>query len=272
MKLNRVPAVLQPGVKKNAVVKSPPDARDHRLKLLNYRTRMPKSVNLRANLPYVYDQGPIGSCTANSAGSMYSWVVHSQNRGLFIPSRLFLYYNTRALQGTVSYDSGASLRATMQSLRNNGVCAETMWPYEYAKLFETPTPECYREGAERQALSYAAVPISLVAMKNVLRSRPFVLGILVYSSFFHPSVSKTGHVPVPNIRNETLLGGHAILVLGYDDRRKSFLCRNSWGTSWGLRGDFYLPYQYATNRRLAFDAWVLYSVELPLANARIVRI
>ena len=272
MKLSRIPVALQTGVKKNAVVKSTPDARDHRLKLLNYKSKIPTSVNLRSHLPYVYDQGSIGSCTANSTGSMYSWVVHSQTSGLFIPSRLFLYYNTRALQGTISYDSGASLRATMASLRNNGVCAETTWPYEYAKLFETPTSNCYREGAERQALSYAAVPTSLVAMKNVLRTRPFVLGILVYSSFFHPSVSKTGQVPVPNIKTESLLGGHAILVMGYDDRRKSFLCRNSWGTSWGLRGDFYLPYQCATNRKLAFDAWVLYSVELPLTNARIIKI
>jgi C1A family cysteine protease len=270
--LGRIPSVLQPGVKKNAVVPSKSDRRDHRLKLLNSKAKLPVVVNLKADLPYVFDQGAIGSCTANSAGSMYSWVVHNQTKGLFVPSRLFLYYNTRLIQGTVSYDSGASLRATMQSLRNNGVCAETTWPYEYSKLFETPSPSSYAEGSENQALSYAAVPITLIAMKNVVRTRPFVLGILVYSSFFYPAVAKTGRVPVPNVRNESLLGGHAILVLGYDDRRKSFFCRNSWGTSWGLRGDFYLPYEYATNRKLAFDAWVLYSVELPLANARVVTV
>lgn len=271
--LHRLPAILKiKKIRKGSLVRSGVDRRDHRVKLLDYKAQVPKSINLRTNLPYVFDQGAIGSCTANSAGSMYSWVVVSQNAGLFIPSRLFLYYNTRMLQGTVSYDSGASLRATMQSLRTYGVCAETLWPYEYVKLVETPPSSCYSEGADRQALSYAAVSISLVAMKNVLRTRPFVLGIQVYSSFFYPSVSKTGLVPVPNTRKETLMGGHAILVLGYDDRRKSFLCRNSWGTSWGLRGDFYLPYAYATNQRLAFDAWVLYSVELPLVNARIIRI
>lgn len=269
--LQRIPTVLKYRIKKGAVVRSGQDRRDHRLKLLDYKAQVPKSVSLRSNLPYVFDQGSIGSCTANSAGSMYSWVALRQGAGLFIPSRLFLYYNTRALQGTVSYDSGASLRATMQSMRTYGVCSETLWPYEYAKLFETPSSPCYSEGAERQALSYAAVSISLVVMKNVLRTRPFVLGIAVYSSFMSPSVARTGQVPVPNTRTETLLGGHAILVMGYDDRRKSFLCRNSWGTGWGLRGDFYLPYAYATSRRLAFDAWVLYSVELPLANARIIR-
>lgn len=272
--MSRVPFVLKlrGKIKKGSVAPSGVDRRDHRVKLLDYKAKVPTSINLRTNLPYVFDQGSIGSCTANSAGSMYSWVAMRQGMGLFVPSRLFLYYNTRALQGTVSYDSGASLRTTMQALRSYGVCTETMWPYEYAKLFETPSSSCYTEGSEHQAMSYAAVSISLIPMKNVLQTRPFVLGILVYSSFFYPSVSKTGRVPVPNTQNERLLGGHAILVMGYDDRKKSFLCRNSWGTSWGLKGDFYLPYAYATNRRLAFDAWVLYSVELPLANARIIRV
>jgi C1A family cysteine protease len=109
-------------------------------------------------------------------------------------------------------------------------------------------------------------------MKNVARSRPFVMGILVYSSFFNPTVARTGYVPVPDTRKETMMGGHAILVMGYDERKKCFICRNSWGTSWGLKGDFYLPYKYATNWKLAFDAWVLYGTEIPpLANARVIK-
>jgi C1A family cysteine protease len=202
---------------------------------------------------------------------MYSWVVRNNSGQLFIPSRLFLYYNTRMLQGTIPYDSGASLRDTMRALRSYGVCAETTWPYVYSQFTNTPTDDCYQQGAERQALSYASVSISLLSMKNVLQSRPFVLGILVYSSFFQPSVSRTGNVPVPNPRAERLMGGHAILVMGYDDKKQCFLCRNSWGTSWGRKGDFSLPYAYATNRKLAFDAWVLHSVEMPIANTRVVR-
>lgn len=251
--------------------KSTPDARDHQLKLLNPKLKISKSVNLKSELPYIFDQGRIGSCTANSAGSMYSWIVKKNNGQTFIPSRLFLYYNTRVIQGTVGYDSGASLRNTMKSLKDYGVCPETSWAYLYDNLFTKPTSTCYEQGSQRQALSYASVAISLVSMKNVLQTRPFILGILVYSSFFYPSVSKTGYVPVPNIQKEKLLGGHAILVLGYDDAKQCFYCRNSWGTSWGMNGDFYLPYQYATNRKLSFDAWVLYSVELPIANTRVLK-
>lgn len=268
--LSRVPSVLLNNPKKNNLQRSAPDRRDHRIALLNTNSKLPSGVNLKSNLPFVFDQGQIGSCTANSAGSMYSWVVNKNKGGVFVPSRMFLYYNTRVLHGTVSYDSGASLRNTMKALKNNGVCREATWPYLYDKLFTRPTENCYDEGSLRQAISYASVPININTMKTVVQARPFVLGIFVYSSFYNPSVAKTGIVPVPDIRNEKLLGGHAILVMGYDDRRKSFLCRNSWGTSWGINGDFYLPYAYATNPKIAFDAWVLYSVEMPLTNVRVV--
>ena len=269
--LSRVPSVLLHNPKKNNVQKSTLDRRDYRIRLLNTKSRLPSAVNLKANLPYVFDQGSIGSCTANSAGSMYSWIVNKNKGGVFVPSRMFLYYNTRILHGTVSYDSGASLRNTMKALKDYGVCREATWPYLYDKLFTTPTPNCYEEGSLRQAISYASVPITLNTMKTIVQTRPFVLGILVYSSFYNPNVARTGIVPLPNIRTEKLLGGHAILVIGYDDRRQCFLCRNSWGTSWGMKGDFYLPYAYATNRKIAFDAWVLYSVEMPLTNVRVIR-
>lgn len=260
-----------PVFKKLKTPKSPLDRRDYQLKLLDYNLQLKSSVNLGNKIPFVYDQGQLGSCTANSTGYMFSWMVQNNNKQLFIPSRLFLYYNTRVIMGTTNYDSGATLRDTMKSLRTSGVCAETTWPYVYDKFMTSPTPPCYQEGATRQALSYASVAISLISMKNVLQSRPFVLGILVYSSFFYPSVPKTGYVPMPNVRKETLLGGHAILVMGYDDYKQCFLCRNSWGKSWGLNGNFYIPYQYATNRNLSFDAWVLYSVEMPIANTRVIR-
>lgn len=251
--------------------KSSRDRRDHQLKLLNPKSKLNKTVNLKSQLSYVFDQGKIGSCTANSAGSMYSWILKNNNGQLLTPSRLFLYYNTRMIQGTINYDSGASLRDTMRALKTYGVCPETSWAYLYENLFTQPTPSCYVEGSKRQALSYASVTISLLSMKNVLQSRPFVLGILVYSSFFNPSVTTTGYVPMPNTQTEKLVGGHAILILGYDDAKQCFYCRNSWGTSWGLKGDFYLPYSYAINRKLSFDAWVLYSVESPIANTRIIK-
>ena len=265
----RIPVVVKTQVRKCLVKRSEPDKRDHHVMVINPKLQTPSSINLSTRLPFVFDQGSIGSCTANSAGYMYSWFNQQKNKQLFIPSRLYLYYNTRVLEGTVSYDSGATLRNTLKSLQKSGVCSESSWSYFSTNLFKKPSTICYTEGSNRQALSYASVPISLVAMKNILQTRPFVIGIMVYSSFFIPSVAKNGIVPTPNTIKEKLLGGHAIIVIGYDDSKQAFLCRNSWGKNWGLNGDFYLPYQYVTNPRLAFDAWVLYNAEAPIANIRV---
>lgn len=250
------------------LTRSPIDRRDYRVQAVPKNTKLPMVVNLSSNCPPVYDQLNIGSCTANSAGTMYSYVLKVMTAIVqMIPSRLYVYYNTRELQGTIGQDSGASLRATMKALVNKGVCPETMWGYSQANLFTRPSDACYTEGYKRQALVYAGVPLVLDTMKRVLQTNPFIMGILVYTSFMSPIVARTGMVPVPNTQRERLLGGHAICIIGYDDRRQAFIARNSWGTGWGISGDFYLPYNYATNPRLSFDTWVLYSVEVPLSSS-----
>lgn len=246
------------------LTRSPIDKRDYRVHAVNRTAKLPTSVNLASNCPPVYDQLDIGSCTANSASTMYSYVLKLMTSIVqLIPSRLYVYYNTRILQGTIGQDSGASLRNTMKALVQQGVCPEGMWGYSKLNLFTKPPDACYTEGAERQALLYASVPLVLDTMKKVLQTNPFIMGILVYSSFMYATTAKTGMVPLPNTRRERLLGGHAICIIGYDDKRQAFLVRNSWGTGWGLQGDFYLPYRYATDPRLSFDSWVLYSVEVP---------
>jgi len=100
-------------------------------------------------------------------------------------------------------------------------------------------------------------------MKGALAAGfPFSLSILVYSSFETNTVARTGVVPLPNTYVEELLGGHAVCVIGYDDSRKAFLVRNSWGAGWGVGGNFWLPFSYATNSNLTLEAWVLYSDRL----------
>ena len=62
-------------------------------------------------------------------------------------------------------------------------------------------------------------------------------------------------VPLPDVNNEEALGGHAILVSGYDDKKRVWIMRNSWGADWGDKGYFYLPYEYLLDSSLSSDLW-----------------
>jgi C1A family cysteine protease len=113
-----------------------------------------------------------------------------------------------------------------------------------------------------QVTSYQRVPRMFNQMKGCLaHGYPFVLGFSVYESFESEEVARTGVVPMPDIAKEQMLGGHAVLAVGYDDADQRFLCRNSWGESWGEGGYFTMPYAYLTDRSLASDFWAILSVE-----------
>ena len=243
-------------------IPSPPDPRDYKVVFQQQKssgTASSSTASVESYCPPVFDQGRIGSCTANASACMYYCVLGLQSASLFIPSRLYIYYNTRVIENTVRTDSGATLRDTMSSLTKYGTCDEKLWPYDPTRVFSTPPNACYTQGRMREALSYASVSIELGQMRAAIQSGySFVLGFLVYSSFESAQVASTGNVPVPNTSTEQLLGGHAVCVVGYDDNRQVFIVRNSWGTGWGANGDFYMPYAYATNTSLCFDAWVLY--------------
>ena len=93
---------------------------------------------------------------------------------------------------------------------------------------------------------------------------PFVFGFPVYESFESQEVAKTGVVPMPG-SSEQMLGGHAVLAVGYDDATQRFLVRNSWGDGWGMGGYFTMPYAYLMDRGLSSDFWAILSVEKPAA-------
>jgi len=85
---------------------------------------------------------------------------------------------------------------------------------------------------------------------------PFVFGFTVYRSFESREVAKSGVLDMPQ-RDEKVMGGHAVMAAGYDDRAKRFLIRNSWGADWGKQGYFTMPYAYLDNRNLSDDFWTI---------------
>jgi C1A family cysteine protease len=243
-----------------------PDLPDHRDHIFSAPApvlgTLPPSVDLRAGCPpTVYDQGQLGSCTANAIAAAFEFDLGKQQLPDFMPSRLFIYYNERVIEGTVDSDSGAMIRDGIKSVAKQGVCSEDEWKYDTDRFAEKPPGTCYEAALDNQALSYQRVPQSLNQMRGCLaHGYPFVFGFTVYESFEGDEVAKTGEVPLPGA-GEGVLGGHAVLAVGYDNASARFTVRNSWGPEWGLGGYFTIPYAYLTDRGLASDFWRISKVE-----------
>ncbi len=224
--------------------------------------KLPAKVDMRKQCPAVYNQGQLGSCTANAIGGALEFDQTKQKQTAFTPSRLFIYYNERVIEGTVHSDSGAMLRDGVKAVAKQGACKETpTWPYKIGKFDDKPPKAAYDQAKKHQAIRYLRLTQALNQLKGCLASGfPFFFGFAVYESFESQQVASSGHVPMPQT-NEALLGGHAVLAVGYDEAKQWFIVRNSWGKGWGMGGYFTMPYPYLLQGSLSGDFWTIRRVE-----------
>jgi len=224
---------------------------------------LPGSADLRSRCPDVYDQGALGSCTANAiAGALEFDQMKQRATDVFVPSRLFIYYNERAIEGTVNEDAGAMIREGVKTVVKLGCPPEAMWPYATPKFRNRPPAAAFAEAMDHQALLYERVMPRADQLRACLASGfPFVFGFSVYESFAGQIVARTGQVSMPK-PHERVIGGHAVMAVGYDDARAWFIVRNSWGSTWGMRGYFTMPYDYVLDPNLCDDFWTIRTVEV----------
>ena len=219
--------------------------------------KLPLRADLRVLFPPVYQQGLLGCCVGNEVAGQISWAHIIFGRPDPLPSRLFIYYNARDMEGTVLEDAGCRIRSAIKSTVKLGVCAETLWPYEIIKFSTKPSSICYAEALKDQIISYHRIGWSLTAMKScIVEGFPFSIGVRVHENF--PLETITGEIPMPTGED---IGGHALMVVGYDDTTRRFTIRNSWGSEWGYNGYGFIPYEYLTNPLLAMDYWTIRIVE-----------
>lgn len=257
-----------------------PDIRDHKF-MVDFTALgpLPSKFDVEEALQIsidVYDQSHWGSCTGNGVAHAISYctqvedwkALQKQGKGkdeldVFVPSRLFIYYNERSLEGTVKEDSGAQIRDGIKSVNKWGVCDEKTWTYDDDNVFAKPSKQAYKEAILHQALSYKRVDNKNINyIKAALVSGfPVVFGFTVYDSFMTEEVAKSGIMPLPST-NESIQGGHCVVAVGYDDETKMVRCRNSWGPGWGQKGYFQMPYEYITNPNAADDFWYVNFVEV----------
>lgn len=223
----------------------------------------PDKVDLRPMMPLVFDQGPLGSCVAQAsvAAFMYAYKKQTQ-RDCPVMSRLFVYYNARALENSIKSDDGCQIRDAVKQLVKLGAAPEDEWQYVISNFAVKPPKKAFDHALDNQLVLYSSVAQSEYALENTLAiGFPVVCGIMLYDSFESEEVAKTGIVPMPNVKKEHGLGGHAVLIVGYDKVNRLFLMRNSWGDDWGMGGYFTIPYEYILNPKLTSDFWQLSMVE-----------
>ena len=214
----------------------------------------------RSSCPVIYNQGRLGSCTANSIAFLYEFdEMKQREESIFTPSRLFIYYNERNIEHTTGYDSGASIRDGIKSINTIGVCPETAWTYDISKFTEKPPSSCYVEAEQHKSVQYSRVGqekddiLSVLSEGNVI-----AFGFTVFESFESDSVKDNGIMKMP-LPTEKSLGGHAVAIVGNINIENIdyFIIRNSWGAEWGDKGYFYMPYEFALNSEYCSDFWVV---------------
>ena len=210
-----------------------------------------------ANFSPIENQRTLGSCTANAAASLVEYMQKKSKNTYIDASRLFLYKVTRKLMGEVG-DTGAYLRDTMKAMRIFGALPEEYWPYTISTFDQEPTSFQYAIASNFKSVSYFRVDqagmgpedILLDIKKRIHKKIPLMFGFTCFSSL---NTVTDGNIPFPE-SGEKIIGGHAVTLIGYNDERKAFKIRNSWGEAWGDKGYGYLPYGYLTYG-LMTDIW-----------------
>jgi len=240
-----------------------PDFRDrkyHEHKLAADRKRtLPKIVDHRGkNMPIIFDQGETSSCTAQAISPLLQFGRRIHKMPDMAPSRLFMYYNTRVIENSVEFDNGAEIRDVIKTLSNDGYVSEDSWPFQEEKIFEQPPRALYNVALRNRIADYYRIHNErLEDIKSCLAAGHLVVfGFSVYSSFYEAD-SNGGYVPYPNVNNDESLGGHAVLLVGYDDTKKVFIVRNSWGLESGDKGYYYMQYKHINNPELCNDFWTI---------------
>lgn len=237
---------------------APKDPRDKKLsfKVID-PSKLPSKVDISDDMGKRLDQGDLGSCVSNSVAYCIRYVRHKENLTVYDPSRLYIYYYGRVIEGSpADEDTGLYIRDGYKSVEKYSVCSEQNWPYLPTKFHIEPSKYAQDAAKQHKTFKYFAVEQSLNEIKNCLSQKyPVSFGMTVFSSFMSAEVAKSGVAPYPDVRREQQLGGHCITIVGYDDSTQRFKILNSWGDSWGDKGTCTIPYSFILNGKYCDDFW-----------------
>ena len=244
----------------------PEDPLDYGDLLLDYfdTSRIPRSVDLSGSFPVPGSQGGQGSCVGwATAYALKSYQERVEEGWAFTPSTTFSpawIYNQVKAPGPCDnpddpYDCGSRITDALDLIISKGAATLSTMPYNDQDYRTRPSSRAEQEAARFKALAKRRVA-SIAHLKGALANRhPVVIGMPVYRSFYRLS----GPGAVYNDLRGSISGYHAVTLVGYDDDRfgGAFKVINSWGTGWGDRGYFWLPYSTYSDSRFDVYAYLL---------------
>ena len=217
---------------------------------------LPTNVDL-GPFPPIYDQGRTGSCTAQAGAAVFDYARKRQGFEFMSPSKLFLYYATRLLEGSTESDSGAQLRDVIKALRTYGVCEEIIWPFNETMVTRRPDQKAWDLATEDMVVRYRSVQQTPEQIMGCLaEGYGIIFGFLVFDQY--QRLGDTALVSMPGVGDRPL-GGHANVLRGYSTigGRVRVRARNSWGTGWGSQGECWFPMEFLTSRQICADFWAV---------------
>lgn len=212
--------------------------------------------------PEIADQGNIESCVPTCISTVYYYLTMKQSNYLnFRISRLYLYYQFRRLYDNVKVDEGSTIRDCINILHKDGIVPEFLYPYIESRVFNNPSEFLEKYSKFCKCLGFENISRKVIK-QNLLLDNPVLCGIKLFESIYKDEVKNTGIINYSE-EYDKILGGHCIILVGFDDDKKYFKFINSWGSTWGDKGFGYLPYEYIKNIRLSNEFYIIKNISNP---------
>jgi hypothetical protein len=217
----------------------------------NTKNPLPEAVSLAAYAPQRRNQGSQGSCVAWSSAYAARTVLEASsartdpNQVAYSPAFL---YNNIALEGC----QGSYLQNAMEFMQKSGAVPFRDFPYDENDCSRQAASNVFQEAAANKIHGFTRLTetdnvngINIRAIKEHLaKDAPVVIGMMVGGSFMQEMMGQKVWHPTQEDMNQTGFGGHAMCVIGYDDRVEggAFQIMNSWGPEWGQNGLAFIRY------------------------------